>query len=337
VDKRSRVDAAVRGGAVDRPPVAAWRHFVDREANAPDLAAAMVQWLRDYDWDFLKINPRATYAVEAWGNRYDSGRYRGVGPTLVEPALRGPADLGRVRRLDPGQGPFGEQLEAVRLIADALGGEAHAIQTAFSPLSYLLALFGGSGADPGAADRLRQLERSDPDGLHGALDAIAATLADYAAEVLRAGASGLFFAVVKLARAGQLTVEEYRRLARPYDLRVLAAVRGAPFTVLHVCGDGVFLAPFADYPVQAVNWDVLGAGNPSLAEGKRILPTAVAGATGEAGVLQSGTPDEVAALVRSAIEATDGRRLIVAPGCSVKPPQSEPNLRALRRAVEAPR
>jgi uroporphyrinogen decarboxylase len=336
VDKRARVDAAVRGEAVDRPPVAAWRHFLDQESNAGDLAAAMVGWLRGYDWDFLKINPRATYAVEAWSDRYDSARSRGAGPTLVGPALKGPADLARVGRLDPGQGPFGEQLEAVRLIAAEVGDEAYAIQTVFSPLSYLLALFGTSGAEPGAADRLRALERTDAAALHAALDAIAATLADYAGEVVRAGASGLFFAVVKLARSGQLTAEEYRRLARPYDRRVLAAVRGAPFTMLHVCGDGVFLAPFADYPVQAVNWDVLGAGNPSLAEGQRLLPMAVAGATGEAGVLQRGTPDEVASLVRSAIEATGGRRLIVAPGCSAKPPQSEANLRALRRAVEPP-
>jgi len=334
VDRRARVDAAVRGQALDRPPVSAWRHFVDQESNAGDLAAAMVRWWRDYDWDFLKINPRATYAVEAWGNRYDFGRYRGVGPTLVEPALNGPGDLARVRRLDPAAGAFGEQLDAVRLIAAELGAEAYAIQTVFSPLSYLLALFGTSGADPAAADRLRALERADPDALHAALDAIAATLADYAAEVVRAGASGLFFAVVKLARSGQLTADEYERLARPYDRRVLDAVREAPFTMLHVCGDGVRLAPFADYPVQAVNWDVLGEGNPSLAEGQRLLPMAVAGATGEAGVLQSGRPDEVASLVRSAIEATGGRRLIVAPGCSAKPPQSDANLRALRRAVE---
>src|SRR5439155_12965830 len=138
-----------------------------------------------------------------------------------------------------------------------------------------------------------------------------------------------------IARDDQLTRDEYARLGRPGDFAILDAVRGAPFNLLHVCGDGIHLDAFADYPVQAWNWDALGRGNPSLAEGQRFLAGAVAGGTAEAGVLQTGTPEQVKGLVREAITATGGQRLIVAPGCSVKPPQSEANLRAFRQAVEA--
>ena len=279
--KIERVDAAVAGRDVDRPPVAAWRHFLDRESNAADLAAAMVEWQREYDWDFLKINPRATYAVEAWQGR-----------------------PGRIERLDPGAGPFGEQLDAIARIRHELGDEVYAIQTIFSPLAYATTLAAGDEA----------------------LEPIADTLADYARECLRAGASGLFFASTKAVRG-------HEERARPYDLRVLEAVRDAPFNVLHVCGEGVRLEEFADYPVHAVNWDVLAPGNPSLAEGKQVVPFAVAGALAEAGTLSTGTPEEVTRLVRDAIESTGGRRMIVAPGCSAKPPQSAPNLRALRAAV----
>ena len=35
------------GATVDRPPVSTWRHFVDREQNATDLAAAMLDYHRD--------------------------------------------------------------------------------------------------------------------------------------------------------------------------------------------------------------------------------------------------------------------------------------------------
>ncbi|HEY3110134.1 MAG TPA: uroporphyrinogen decarboxylase family protein [Chloroflexota bacterium] len=338
MNKRERVDAAVRGQPLDRPPVSAWRHFVDRESNAADLAGAMLAWYREYDWDFLKVNPRATYAVEGWGNQYDFSRYQGVAPTPVENAIERPADLARIRPLDPGSGPFGEQLEAVRRIAREVGGDGYVIQTIFSPLSYLVTLAGGAGAVTGpgsAASRVRELESAEPEAFRAALRAIATTLAAYAGELLRAGADGIFFAVVRIARDAQLTREEYGRLGRPGDFAVLDAVRAARFNVLHVCGDGIHLDAFADYPVQAWNWDVLGRGNPELAEGQRLLPGAVAGGTAEAGALQSGTPEQVAALVRDAIASTGGQRLIVAPGCSVKPPQSEANLRALRRAVEA--
>lgn len=71
MNKHERVAAALAGHEIDRPPVGTWRHFVGREANACDLAAAMVEFQRTYDWDWVKVNPRATYFAEAWGNIYD--------------------------------------------------------------------------------------------------------------------------------------------------------------------------------------------------------------------------------------------------------------------------
>lgn len=337
MSKRERVDAAVHGRRVDRPPVAAWRHFVDQESNASDLARSMLCWLHDYDWDFLKVNPRWTYAVEAWGNRYDLNRYEGVSPALLHHVVQSPSDLGKIRHLEPAAGPLGEQLEAVRQIVREVDGEAYVVQTVFSPLSYLTRLAGASGAQEGPDSgpyRVRKLAAADESGVHGALDAIAATLTGYVRELLRAGVDGIFFADVKLARSGQLTREEYISLGRPYDMLVMEALRGAAFNVLHLCGEGIYMDLFTDYPVQVVSWDTLGRGNPSLLEGQQLVSCAVAGSTGEAGILQEGTPHEVTDLVRQAVMTTGGRRLIVAPGCSVKPPQSDANLRALRRAVD---
>lgn len=337
MSKRERVDAAVQGHPVDRPPVAAWRHFVGQESNALDLARAMLSWLRDYDWDFVKVNPRWTYAVEAWGNRYDLNRYEGVSPALFHYVVQSPGDLAKIRELDPSIGPFEEQLEAVSWIVREVNGEAHVVQTVFSPLSYLTRLAGASGAQEGPESgtfRLRELVAADADAVHSALGAIAATLARYVKELLRVGADGVFFADVKFARSGQLTREEYLKFGRPYDMEVMESLRGSIFNVLHLCGEGIYMDLFTDYPVQVVNWDVLGRGNPSLAEGQRVVSCAVAGSTGEAGTLQTGTAEEVTELVHRAVINTGGRRLIVTPGCSVKPPQSEANLRAFRRAVD---
>jgi len=339
MNKRERIDAAVAGRDVDRPPICGWRHFTDQESNAVDLAKAMVKWYRDYDWDFLKINPRATYVAEAFGNVYDLTQYASNWPLpkLLSHVIHSPSDLSKIKPIAPDAGPFGEQLDAVAQIVRQLDGECYAIQTIFSPLSYLVRLAAAGGRQVGAggpAEKIREFEAADEAGLHAALDAIATTLAAYASEVLKAGADGLFYAVVQIARKGQLTREEHRRLGRPYDLKVLEAARGGRFNMLHLCGDHVYLEDFADYDVQSVSWDVLGKGNPSLAQGKELIKGAVAGGTGEAGIIQTGTPEEVTELVRQAIQSTGGRRLIVAPGCSFKPPQNEANIRAFRRAVE---
>ncbi|MFQ5880753.1 MAG: uroporphyrinogen-III decarboxylase, partial [Dehalococcoidia bacterium] len=63
--KRQRVFAALEGDEVDRVPVSAWGHDFLREWSAEGLALATLDAYRNYDWDFIKVNPRATYYAEA--------------------------------------------------------------------------------------------------------------------------------------------------------------------------------------------------------------------------------------------------------------------------------
>src|SRR6476661_6305009 len=61
LSRRDRVMATVAGDPVDRPPMSFWGHFYDREQSAKDLAAATLAFRARYDWDFVKLNPRASY------------------------------------------------------------------------------------------------------------------------------------------------------------------------------------------------------------------------------------------------------------------------------------
>src|SRR5258705_12387314 len=74
VTPRERVWAALRGEAVDRPPVSFWGHTYHRESSARDLVEATLELQREYAWDWVKLNPRKHYHVEPWGVRY---RYSG--------------------------------------------------------------------------------------------------------------------------------------------------------------------------------------------------------------------------------------------------------------------
>src|SRR5579884_331006 len=67
MNKRERVDAALRGAAVDRAPISFWGHDYIKEWTAEGLAEAMLANYRTYDWDYMKVNPRASYHVEDWG------------------------------------------------------------------------------------------------------------------------------------------------------------------------------------------------------------------------------------------------------------------------------
>ncbi len=71
MNKRERIMATLKGEDVDRPPVSFWRHFYKEETTHEGLAEAMLGFQGKYDWDFMKVNPRAEYHVEDWGNRYE--------------------------------------------------------------------------------------------------------------------------------------------------------------------------------------------------------------------------------------------------------------------------
>ena len=83
--KRARVEAALAGQPVDRIPVSAWAHLIPAEKTTADLAGATLKWFQDYDWDWVKVNPRATVFAEGFGARFDLNTYYGVPPADNRP------------------------------------------------------------------------------------------------------------------------------------------------------------------------------------------------------------------------------------------------------------
>lgn len=339
VSKRERVDSALSGQPVDRVPVSAWRHFIPDELSTDALAKASLKHFYDFDWDWLKVNPRATYYAEAWGNTYDFNQYARVYPRRLSGPIKTSADLEKIGAVSPNGGPFAEQYDLIRKIKAGIGS-AHFVQTLFSPLSVLAFLaanpsqHSAESAVQSQADGVLQMIRENPVGAHEALRNIAKTLAGYAANVLDAGASGLFFAIVKLARKSILTEAEFEEFGKPYDLQVLEAVQEAPFNLLHICGQSVYFQAVIDYPVHAFNWAAVGQENIGIAEAASQTQKAIIGGVDEDGYLQTGTPQDVLQEALSAIRATGGKRFLLSPGCGTSMQVPAGNLHALRAAVD---
>lgn len=324
--KRERLEAIARGAPTDRPAWSLWRHFYDEESSAEGLAEAMAAWERTYDFDFLKINPRAQYYVEPWGAifQYPGGGQR---PVLVDVPVKESFDWMRIERRLPTTGAFGQQLEAIRLIREALGPEVPIIQTVFTPLSVVADLVESE-------ERFLRDLRSVPELMVYALDTVTETLAGYAAACIDAGADGIFLATTEWARHDKLDDAEYARYGRPYDLRVLQSVRDAAFNILHVCGDQPMLFELADYPVHAFSWAATSAAAPSLAEAAPRLPgVLVAGLSRDA--LSGPTPEPALAEAAEAYRVTEGRRWVLGANCALITDARDANLRALKQAMNA--
>jgi uroporphyrinogen decarboxylase len=322
---QERVMAALQGKDLDRPPVSLWRHFYGGETSAAGLAGAMLGFQERYDWDFMKVNPRASYHVEDWGAKV---KYDGdTKPRVTAAPIHAPDDWAKIRPLDINRGVLKEQLTALETIARKLNGEVPFLMTVFTPLSI--------AADLAESEDLflRHLRRHT-EKVNAALEAITATFVKFSRACLERGAAGLFYATTSWATTDRLTAAEYDKYARPYDLKLLAALPPADFHVLHVCKQHNLLNALADYPLHAFNWDTHGEGNLSLAEGKKLLQgkTVIGGVPNDQRLVAA-SPAQLAADI-AGLRAEMGRRgWMLGTGCTFPPETPEANLRAVRQAA----
>lgn len=339
-DRRTEFAALLRGDSTRRFLTSAWQHFVGEEYDPVRFAAATVDFNRQWDWDWVKINPRAVYYSEAWGSVYDPDDYTGVVPRQLSPAISRFADLAKIRPLDPRTSPaFAEHIASARLIREQLPDLA-LVQTVFSPLSVLLQLAGlpsYPGAEVSGATGLLtrdDLLRSDPKLAHAALAAIAQTLADYVALLVApvadggAGLDGIFYAVTGTASGDFFDSRTFEEYSGAYDRKVVEAV-GDRVVVLHTCRADSHPEWFSDYPIDALHWDQFQPGNPALDTDFGV--TVVGGVNNELFAV-GGDRTQVAAQLDATLAAAPTRPFLLAPSCTIPTPADPDSLRLLRDA-----
>ena len=306
LDKIERVIAALKGEEVDRPPFSFWYHFGLQHRPGKDHARAEVDFYRAYDLDFLKVMSDYPYPL----------------PPGLE-ALETEDDWNRIEPVPGTNSCWDEQFSALEMISDAIGKEAMFIETIFSPWTTARRL-----ARAGGVEMARQ---RSPEVLLAAMDSIAITLADYAKESLKRGAAGIFLSL-GAASGDVMTADEYAIWGRPYDLKILEAVRDASFNVLHIHGKRIHFDSVLDYPAAALNWSHFATA-PSLGEGKSRSGKTVMGGVDESVASHVSAP-ETREQIANTIRDVGTRGLIVTPGCSVPTDTREANLRAIKPTVE---
>ena len=324
-----RIRAALRGKDVDRLPVSMWRHFFARETSAESLAETMLGFQDRFDWDFMKVNPRASYHVEDWGVKM---KYEGDdAPRVVETPVKTPDDWLKLEVLDVNRGVLKENLKALELISRGLKGELPFIMTVFTPLSI-------AGRLTDSEELLLQHLRQHRDKVNHALEIITETFINFSRACFERGISGLFYATTAWATSDRLSEKEYLTLARPYDLKLLKALPKTEFHVLHVCRNQNLLNAVKDYPVHAFSWDARGKGNPSLAEGKALIGgRAAIGGIAQDNNLTQASAMQLAAEIKGMRVAMGDKGWMLGPGCTFPPETPEVNLQAIRDAVEVGR
>jgi len=307
MNKIERVCATLNGADVDRPPFSFWYHFGLQHMPGEKVAEAEIDFFKAYDLDFLKVMSDYSYPLPD-------------GLEVIETA----DDWKRLQSLEGTEPGWSEQLKALKLINQALKGEALFIETVFSPWTTARRLARATGVE--------KAQKEHPDILLEGMRVIAESLANYARRAIEMGASGIFYSVSG-ATNELMTEEEYSKWGRPFDLIILNAVKGAPFNVLHIHGSNIHFDSLLDYPVAALNWSHYHT-QPTLADGRHRWGRAVMGGIDEVTTSRVAIPD-IRRQVRETVEAVGKRGLIITPGCSVPTDTAYRTLNAIAESVKS--
>ncbi|QBD81801.1 uroporphyrinogen decarboxylase [Ktedonosporobacter rubrisoli] len=308
-----RVHAAVKGEAVDRVPILFWHHFKP-EGSGERLAEYTLDFfVNKFKLDIIKIMPDLPY------------------PAPEQPITQ-TEQMRFLPRLDLDTPIFQEQLRCIRTLRSRVGNDYPIILTLFSPLTYGLRFMGRP-----FAKTISEI-RKNPAPFEEGLGTIASNLRRLMAAAIEAGASGIFFSCMG-ATSADFTLEEYFRFGRPYDLDALDGAKDSWLTTVHVHadpdqqGDQIYFDAFTYYPVSVISWSDRLTG-PSLSEASKATDKCLMTGLAERGPLTHGSEAALKNEMQSAISQTNGRRLILANGCSIPDDTPEEWLQTARRLVD---
>ena len=326
---RERLQMILAGERPDRFAASFWRHFFHKEHCAEGTAEAMLYFQKEFDWDFMKINPRADYHVEDWGLKqewsHDEFKKHGKSNFPVVVA----EDWLKIKPLPMSAPVLAEHLKVVAMIRRKSDRELPILMTVFTPLAV-------AGRMVEKRETLVEHIRESPDLVERGLKAITDTFCRFASELRNAGADGLFFATTQWASSDTLTWDEYRRFGIPYDLEIIKAAEKDALNIFHICCSNNYLQKLAEYDYNArlYNWDSADPTNLPLDKADATLQDKVMiGGVDHNGWLLHSEPNEIRYKIDEIKERFASNRLILGPGCSIPPEIPFANLHAVRERL----
>jgi uroporphyrinogen decarboxylase len=292
---KERVDRALEGKDLDRPPFTFYHHY---KRPTPQLEAQdHLEFHRAYNTDIVKVMNDFDYPKSTGGKWYD---------------------------LKPLDSPYPDQLKTLELIRAGLNGDAYFIDTLYGPYMTAMLLlaaepeFASKGKSEETSDEvirtLSSFQKEHTAEWETALEAITQSTINHIHHARQLGASG---ALVSIFNAEEKfgSVSDYKRYSRPYDKRVLDALADTKLTFLHLHYlERPFLGQFTDFNAPVIQYSEKVSGIP-ISEVRAQYSQTIAGGVDEIN-FDKLTSGKIRQQWLAAREQA-GRKYIITPGCSV--------------------
>jgi uroporphyrinogen decarboxylase len=308
---KERVDRALDGKDLDRPPFTFYHHY--KRPTAQLEAQDHLEFHRTYNTDIVKVMNDFDYPKSTSGKWYE---------------------------LKPLDCPYPDQLKTLELIRNGLNGDAYFIDTLYGPYMTAMLLlaaepeFANKGNSEETSDAvirsLSSFQKEHTNEWEIALEAITQSTINHIRHAKQLGASG---ALVSIFNAEEKfgSVSDYERYSRPYDKRVLDALADTKLTFLHLHYlERPFLDQFKDFHAPVIQYSEKVSGIP-ISEVRKQYPQTIAGGVDEVNFDKLTIADIRKQWLAAREQA--GRKYIITPGCSVPNASTPTELARFPRAI----
>lgn len=307
MNRIERMNAVISGKTPDRIPVGMWYHY-PHEFSAEEAAQAHFRYVKAVDLDVIKI---------MYDNDY-----------ILDQKIEKASDWYKIKPKGIESPFYRKQEEILQRLAEMGAGEYPIWATMFGAFKF---------AVMATSDELVMAHcRENPDAVCSGVAAIADSLCEWADGYLAHGADAIFYSA-QFGEVGRFSKKEWKKLVRPYDIKVLSVAenRSDKYNILHLCGEPdyhymVHLDRFADYPGAMVNWAIY-PNHYGLERGRDLFERPVMGGLNNHGVMAHGSDDEVREAVCTLIGRYGKAGYMLGADCSI---ESEACTGRIRTAVE---
>jgi hypothetical protein len=309
---KQRVDRALQGKDLDRPPFTFYHHY---KRPTPQLEAQdHLDFHRTYNTDIVKIMNDFDYPQSKTDKWYE---------------------------LKPLGSPYPDQLTTLKLVRDGLNGDAYFLDTLYGPYMTAMILFQSQpqfaslGKSEEVQDQqiksLHEFQQQNPDAWHNALEAITQSTLNHIRQSKEIGSSGALVSIFN-AESKFGSVADYEQFTRPYDKRIFDALADTKLSILHLHYlERPYLDQFKDFRAPVIQYSVKTSGIP-ITDVRKLYSQTIAGGVNEIDFRKLTTAEMRQQWKDARSQA--GRNYIATPGCSVPDASTAEELARFPRALE---
>ncbi len=248
MNSSERIQAALAGAEVDRPPFSFWYNFGLQHMSGEAVADVHIAFARRFELDYLRVMNGYPYPLTNLRSFDKASDFLQIPSIVAE------------------EGYWGQQLRALDKIVRSLkSDDIWVVDSVDSPWTVLCKL--------SSPDMVLTTARRRPEIVKAALDIISYSQVKYVQKAMELGIKGIFFTLTEAAYdvLDPLSQEE---LCQPYNNRVLEAAASAPFNILRIDSKRLYFDTLKAYQTQVVSWPHFAAKQSlrnGIAEWKRTV------------------------------------------------------------------